>query len=276
MRTAQVFLFSLIAVISLTMFSAHAAQALVPHRAVYDLTLEDASDRSDITGLSGRMVYEFNGSRCEGYTVTFRFVTRIDTNENSRLTDQQTTTYENPDGTEFSFATKSYVDEHLDREIRGTATLEDERTVVRLKKPAEDDVILDASLFPTRHMLDLIKKANAGETFYEARIFDGSDDANEVLSTTVVVGKRSDDAASTAEMKALGDLGTENYWPVSIAYFKIDGEGGEELPIYRIDFKLYENGVTRDLVMDYGEFSMTGELVDLAVSEPTPGCEDAN
>ncbi len=52
-------------------------------------------------------------------------------------------------------------------------------------------------------------------------------------------------------------------WPVEIAYFD-PGEGnGEELPSYRITFKLYENGITRDLVMDYGDFSMTGRLVEL-------------
>src|SRR5262245_7878934 len=77
---------------------AFAAAPLVSHRAVYDLALDKASDRSGITGLQGRMVYEFNGSPCEGYTVNFRFVTRIDTDGNSRLTDQQTTTFEDAGG----------------------------------------------------------------------------------------------------------------------------------------------------------------------------------
>ena len=57
------------------------ASALAPHRAVYDLELKNASDRSGITGMYGRMVYEFNGSACEGYTVSFRFVTQVDTGE---------------------------------------------------------------------------------------------------------------------------------------------------------------------------------------------------
>ncbi len=43
---------------------AHAASTvtLVPHRAVYDLTLDRADEKSGISGLTGRMVYEFNGS----------------------------------------------------------------------------------------------------------------------------------------------------------------------------------------------------------------------
>ncbi len=38
------------------------AVPLVQHRAVYDLKLSDASDRSGITGITGRMVYEIRGS----------------------------------------------------------------------------------------------------------------------------------------------------------------------------------------------------------------------
>jgi hypothetical protein len=42
------------------------------------------------------------------------------------------------------------------------------------------------------------------------------------------------------------------------------------VPEYRISFKLHENGLTRDLVMDYGDFSMTGKLVNLALFDPAP------
>ena len=46
----------------------------------------------------------------------------------------------------------------------------------------------------------------------------------------------------------------------------------EEGPIYQIAFQLYDNGITRDLVMDYGDFSMTGKLVDLKVFDKAPEC----
>ncbi|TIV06286.1 MAG: DUF1849 family protein, partial [Mesorhizobium sp.] len=103
-----------------SMAPAFAVPALQAHRAVYDLSLDKASDRSGITGISGRMVYEFNGSPCEGYTVKFRFVTQIATNDNAtKLTDQQTTTFEDAEGKTFSFVTKSFVDQNLDKEVKG-------------------------------------------------------------------------------------------------------------------------------------------------------------
>ena len=84
------------------------AAGLLPHRAVYDLRLKDASDRSGIEGMSGRMVYEFTGSACTGFTTNFRFVTRINSGEESRLTDQQTTTFEDTETQQFRFETKSF------------------------------------------------------------------------------------------------------------------------------------------------------------------------
>ncbi|MEQ9246558.1 MAG: DUF1849 family protein, partial [Nitratireductor sp.] len=102
-----------------------AAPKLLPHRAVYDLSLEQASDRSGINGITGRMVYEFAGSSCEGYTTTFRFVMRLETDEASRLSDQQTSTYEDGDGKVFQFVNKMYLDNALDREVKGVARLGD-------------------------------------------------------------------------------------------------------------------------------------------------------
>ncbi|APH72485.1 cell envelope integrity EipB family protein [Aquibium oceanicum] len=250
-----------------------AQPTLTPHRAVYDIVLDEASDRSGITGLNGRMVYEFNGSECEGYTVTFRFVTQIDTSETSRVTDQQTTTYEDPGGTSFDFATKSYVDQSLDREIRGSAHKADGSTIVDIDKPQDSEVTLDATQFPTQHLVELIRKAEAGETFYETNLFDGSEDADRIMTTTVIIGKESTTSKEDEEFSVAKAIEPEKFWPVSIAYFDLDKADGEEVPDYRIDFKLHENGITRDLVMDYGDFSMKGKLVDLAVFDMPKGCQ---
>lgn len=250
------------------------AGALVPHRAVYDLALDNASDRSGITGLSGRMVYEFAGSACDGYTVTFRFVTRIDTDEASRLTDQQTSSYEDAEGRSFSFVTRSFVDKELNSELKGVARAGEEGTVVSLDKPEAKEVRLEATQFPTHHLKDLLARARKGETFYETTLFDGSEAADKVMTTTVVIGKEASAGSGDPELKAMAALAQARFRPVDIAYFDLDEAeaDGEELPSYRISFKLYENGVTRDLLMDYGDFSLSGTLVDLDLFETPESC----
>ncbi|NKC02724.1 cell envelope integrity protein EipB [Ochrobactrum haematophilum] len=236
---------------------------LVPHRAVYDLTLDRADEKSGISGLTGRMVYEFNGSACEGYTTNFRFVTRIDMEEQpQRVTDQQTTTFEGNDGKTFRFVNKTFVDKDLVKEVRGDAKLEGGKTVVELSKPKENKIDLRATQFPTQHMEELIGKAEAGEKFYQTSLFDASEDADRVVATTVVVGKGQN--PTDDETKFMGQFSKDPVWPVTIAYFD-DKEKQDGLPIYRINFKLYRNGITRDLTMDYGDFAMRGKLVKLDV-----------
>ncbi|MBL8580915.1 MAG: DUF1849 family protein, partial [Rhizobiaceae bacterium] len=118
-----------------------------------------------------------------------------------------------------------------------------------------------------------IDKAETGETFYETNLFDGSEDADKVMTTTVVIGKKDQPGSNDPEGKALAGLAGQSYWPVDIAYFDLKNDDGEEMPEYRISFKLHENGLTRDLVMDYGDFSMKGKLVNLAVFDPPAACK---
>ena len=61
-----------------------------------------------------------------------------------------------------------------------------------------------------------------------------------------------------AKDKGLGELAS---WPVSIGYF--EPKGGDLTPSYQIDFRLYENGVSRELLIDYGDFSIHGTLTSL-------------
>jgi hypothetical protein len=272
MRVTRYVLSALALTVAMPAMPAHAAALLAPHRAVYDLSLEDADDRSGITGIAGRMVYEFDGSACEGYTVTFRFVTRIDTDEASRLSDMQTTTYEDAEGKSFSFVTKSFVDQELDKEVKGTATLQANATAVRIEKPEPKSVSIQKTQFPTQHLIELIEKAKKAENFYETTIFDGSEDADKVMTTTVVIGREEAGEERDPELKAMDELGDDRFWPVEIAYFDLSEGNGEEIPSYRIAFKLHENGITRDLLMDYGDFAMKGQLVDLEMLKPASTC----
>lgn len=242
--------------------AAAAPGGLAPHRAVYDLRLKNASDRSGIAGMYGRMVYEFNGSACEGYTVSFRFMTQVDTGDETRMTDQQTTTYEDLKNGSFRFLTRTFTDEKLDKEVRGSAQEEARGVHVDLASPEKREVELAESRFPTEHMIEVIDRAKKGERFFEARIFDGSDSGDKAMMTTTVVGDKTLPAAGDPDAARAGGFSAEAFWPVSIAYYD-DGETGDAVPTYRMSFKLYDSGITRDLTMDYGEFVLTGKLAKL-------------
>ena len=114
------------------------AAGLQPHRAVYDMSLGESDENGTILGVAGRIVTEFTGSACEGFTTNFRFVSRIDDQEGgSRLTDLRTTSYEDATGETFQFVTQSYVDQKLSEESKGVATRDGDEVIVDLAKPAQ-------------------------------------------------------------------------------------------------------------------------------------------
>lgn len=254
---------------AITSAQAAAGGGLATHRAVYDLSLKEASERSGISGMVGRMVYEFGGSACDGYTVSFRFVTEIATADSSRITDQQTTTFEDIRNHTFRFVTRSFVDQQLDHEVRGSAEVAGDGLAVTLEQPDKLALDIATARFPTEHMIEMIKKAQDGERFYESRIYDGSDEGDRAMLTTTIVGEKQPVESGDTEAKQAGDLADDAFWPVSMAYFE-ENTGGDELPVYSIAFKLYDNGVTRDLTMDYGDFVLEGQLAQLDMYEPEP------
>ena len=246
-----------------------AGMPLAAHRAVYDLSLSTASDRSGITGVKGRIVYEFDGSRCEGYTTRHRIVLRMDTDEFSRLQDQQLSTYEDGDGSLFRFVSKTYLDGEEDKVVEGTAERAGNDVRVELKGADEPVTGLGPALFPTGHTLAVLKRIANGETFFELPIYDGSDAGEAAYTTTAIIGRE----IKAAHYDAGDDGKVHRAWPVSIAYFDETSDEGEGLPIYRIDFTMFEDGITQNLVIDYGDFAMTGKLVGLDLLKADP-CDD--
>jgi hypothetical protein len=111
-------------------------------------------------------------------------------------------------------------------------------------------------------MLEVINRARRGEHFFETRIFDGSDNGDKSLYTSTVVGTAVGVTPDDPDAANAGILKQEKTWPVTIAYFD-DENTADALPTYRMSFKLYENGVSRDLTMDYGDFVLKGNLVKL-------------
>jgi hypothetical protein len=244
--------------------SSFANPVFIPHRAVYDIKLERSTEQSGISAMDGRLVFQFDGSACDGYTMNMRFVLRMQLPEDLRVTDQQTTTFESGDGNEFNFVTKTFTDQKLDKELRGSAMRDAKGIEVSVEKPDGMDVTLEPSQFPTMHLAELIKRAQAGDKFYETSLFDGTDQGDRLMKTSVVIGKKTANAKDDVELAKAAPLKDQEFWPVTIAYFDPTEEtSGESEPQYRITFKLYENGITRDLEMDYGDFALKGAMTEL-------------
>lgn len=241
---------------------------LAPHRAIYDMKLGDAEESSGISALSGRMVYEFSGSACEGYSVSFRFVTRfVDQAGSAQVTDLRTSSYEQGDSSAYQFLSKTFVDQNLIEATKGVAESKGNAIAIELTEPAEKNLDIDRDVyFPTEHMAAVLQRAKDGNTVFIADVFDGADTGDKVYSTTTFIGpqKHGGPLEPGEDAAAVERIGIGSYWPVTISYFdETESTGGEETPVYALNFFLYENGISRRLILDYGDFKIAGTLTDL-------------
>ncbi|MEP1576507.1 cell envelope integrity EipB family protein [Roseibium album] len=252
-----------------------AGYKLVPHQAVYDMKLGEKEDNSGISGLSGRMVYEFTGNACEGYSVNFRFVTRFQNADGgSQVTDLQTTSFEEPQAESYQFLSKTFVDQELVEESKGKATAGTQTKTINLKAPSEKSLEIGQEvLFPTEHLLTILESAENGVPFISADIYDGAESGEKVYATTTVIGSKTVSPIKADTEDPDAPLAGLNYWPVTVAYFDPGAEDatGELTPVYQLSFWLFQNGVSGHLTLDYGDFTIKGKMAALELHEDT-GC----
>ena len=244
---------------------------LAAHRAVYDLSLASTKGDGAPAAARGRMVFEFNGSACEGYSVNFRYLTEMQSQEGQTVvSDMRSATFEDGESRnlDFKIETENHgrgsakiVDGHATKSGDGALSL-DLRSPKRTKVDLDEDVA-----FPTEQMVRTIAAARDGQRIAEMKVFDGSDDGEKIFSTLSVIGK----AASTPSVEKpeiISALAEMRRWPVTVSYF--DNSKKQDTPEYILTFDLYENGVSGAMRLDYGSFVLKGEMSRL---ELLPGKE---
>jgi envelope integrity protein B len=256
------------------------ARALTPafqlasHRAIYELTLAQAHGSSSTVSARGRILYDFMGSACEGYKLEFRQVSELDNGEGKvTLSDLRSNTWEDGDSRNYHFKSENYMNDRLMDQVDGEAVRQPDNIAVALTKPKAAKLNLDRSIvFPTEHVRRIIDAARAGKSILEFPVYDGSEKGEKIYNTLTVIGrmippngKIPTDAA--AGQQALAGL---NRWPVTVSYFDRAGTVGEQTPVYAITFELYENGISRALLLDYNDFAISGELKSLEIRDVKP------
>jgi hypothetical protein len=246
-----------------------------PHRAVYDLKLERSSEGSNVSGADGRMVMELTGSACEGWSTSFRRVMEMRPTEGeTQLFDNQVASWESGDGLSLQLDDKQFINNRLESETRLKADMDTDRGkggkgVIDEPKPEQFE-LPPGALFPMAHQKHLMEAAERGETRDVSILYDGAT-GSKVYKVISFIGKRKEPAADKTVDKALQALPS---WPLSVAFYEYDAEqtADEELPSYQMSFPIYENGVAGTLVIDYGDYVLSGKLTSLELLDQT-GCK---
>jgi len=249
------------------------ASGLASHRAIYELKLAHTRGNSPAVAARGRILYDFSGNSCDGYALQFRQVSELDNGEGKvTLSDLRSTTWEDGASKNFIFKSQNYVNETLIDSVDGQAERQRDKVAVSLKEPAAKTFDVQAgTVFPTDHMRRIIEAAHENKNILELPVYDGSEKGEKVYNTLTVIGpaiapneRMPTDAA--AREPALAAL---KRWPVTVSYFDRTARD-DQAPIYSIRFEVYENGVSRALMLDYNDFAISGELTSIELRNSTP------
>jgi hypothetical protein len=137
---------------------------------------------------------------------------------------------------------------------------------VRFSKPRAETMQLAAGvLFPSAHTILLINRARAGATFVSREVFDGSAEENAIQVSAFIAAKPTADRTSARLDRLLERPG----WRVRLAFFPADAKA--DMPDYELGMMLLDNGVSRDMVIDYGDYAIRAKLDDIEAL-PRPKC----
>jgi hypothetical protein len=248
---------------------AAAASGLTGQHALYNFTLTKLRTH-DITGATGQMNFDVVDG-CTGWATTQHMtliIRNVDGSLDKTVSDYMT--WETKDGKTLTFTTlESDNDGPEQVDDAGSATRNpDGSGVVNYTTPANTQYSLPpGTLFPMLHTEALLAAGDNGQGFIAPLLFDGTD-ANGAQATFVAVLKH--------------HLGEKTAWPgldgipstdVDIAFFARKSD--DETPNFRTSMRYFENGVADNLVLDFGDFVMTGKLVRLSIPpSPCPAARD--
>ncbi len=256
---------------------AAASGTFLSHQALYELSLVKSRGSNSINGARGRILYNFSGSACEGYTSEFRQVSELDSGEGKMtLSDLRSKSWEDGAGKSYRFKIDTRMNDGESAPVDGVAERTGDHVTVKLKAPVAKTFTLDGNtVFPTEQIERIIAAARAGKSVLELMVYDGSDNGEKVYNTLSVIGQPipGDRSIATPDPSTANDvMKSMTRWPVTVSYYDHDAKAkdGEQTPVYAMSFELYENGVSRALVLDYNDFVISGAMGKFDVRDSKP------
>lgn len=254
---------------------------MLSHRAIYKISLAKGHNQNQVSSVDGRMVTEWQAS-CDGLISDQRIVTdMLDEAGEKSLSDISASSWESLDGLRFRFSMRQRLDSKLVTEYDGTAAYDSAlgQGMAVFRKPEAQEIILPAGVqFPSGYMQSLLDAARGGQHNLARQVFDGTSESDYYQVVSAIGAGTTDEAARQAGAasdqpgihksvrQAIAGL---TWWPVQVSYYA--PEQNEGMPEFEMAFKLYDNGVSADIILDYGAFALLATLQRIDAYKP-PGC----
>jgi hypothetical protein len=243
------------------------ATSIAGHRAFYEMRMGTIDDNAPVQSVSGRSAFVLE-KECSGWRSAEDYMIEFGSAEGrvDRIL-SHFESWESANGDQYSFdiAEKSSFQE--DKDFGGYAELKaDGGAATFLLEPDDSVVLPENTYFPMQHVRTIIEMAGDGEKILSAPVFTGAEPDDALMTTNTIIGGW----RGVESEVDLGALDVDGFWPVQVAYFKPTATAVE--PEYEIQFWLQPNGVVRQYEIDYGDFSIIAQLVNIETID-APQCQ---
>ena len=242
---------------------------LLPHQATYNLTLaKSVSGGASVTSARGKLEYEWSDV-CDGWSVRQRSRILVTHADGGEIDFGWTlTAWEARDGLTYRFFLRRLYSGGEDEAVRGEAQLDGPGLggTATFSEPEPRTVDLPkGTVFPSQHNFLVIEAAEADALPLWRMVFDGSGDDSGLYGVNVALAAGVPPGTTTSlDTPLLRDAAS---WRLVIAYF--DPEDETAPPEYEQQLRLFAHGVVDELKLDYGDFVLDAELVELAPLPPS-------
>jgi len=241
------------------------AATLVPHRAAYRLSLAPLP-QTQLAELQGQLVIEWKAT-CDLW-LSYQRMAFVAVQLDGQMFghDVHYSSAEDKAGRTLQFSVQTFDGPEQVEAYRGRADLVpgDGGAAVFTTPEAERVELPAGSIFPAAHLEDVLRRAARDERLMTHRVFDGWG-YDSLVQVTTVIGSRETRPTDLDGSSDPSDVA----WPVSMAYYD---QGGEpDVPNFEAAFLLSDNGVLHQLELNYGDFTVDGELAEVELFE-RPDC----
>lgn len=240
---------------------------LAPHQITYHLNLQEADPQSAIKAIKGKTVFSVV-KECDGWKSGEDYVMQMAFEDGNEIFMASLfESYEDSQSGLFSFSIDERSNYDKPLTFDGFAEQPKDKAGRAFFSIEPDNALAlpEDTLFPVAQTFEIIKRARAGESFFNSHIFFGAKPDDALKKTTIIIGK--EQKAKPADITS--DLLMDYYYPVQVAYF--DPQSLSGLPSYEISFHMQDNGVVPYYAIDYGDFTLQAKMKDIS-KEPSPTC----
>lgn len=247
--------------------------AVQPHRALYEVSLSSVQSGGQLVDIRGKMYFEWKKS-CESWTTDHKstLVYEYADGTSSRI-NSDFAAYETLDGKALDFSSRRENNGVVFEEFRGHASRNvNAEGAAEFSIPEETKFNLPKNtFFPMQHTYEILQRARNGERFFNATLFDGSDNEGP-QQVNVFIGEKADPLHGLRVNKSI-DLALlkSPARHMRLAFFPSEDDGGSAE--YEMDLVALENGVVSDISIVYDTFTITQKLVALKQVE-APLCAE--